>query len=81
MTAETRLAKIEIRQLGDGWQASVSVVRYEHQKLHGVKGGQSPGGPWIGGFGVTPEDALESLKAAIGDMFLPILLESVEALT
>lgn len=65
---------ITIQQMGDGWQASIPVLRAEFAKLDGVKGRQNEHGPWIGGFGTTPDAALAELHAEIGRALLPVLL-------
>jgi hypothetical protein len=65
---------VTIRQHGDGWQASVPVLRSEFARLPGVKGTQSESGPWIGGFGVTPDEALRELHVEIGRLLLPVVL-------
>jgi hypothetical protein len=65
---------ITIRPYGQGWQASVFVRRPEFAKLPGVLGTQSDSGPWIGGEGTTPDQALEALHLSIGRVMLQVLL-------
>lgn len=65
---------VTIRRFGDGWQASVPVLRSEFARLPGVKGTQSESGPWIGAFGATPDDALRELHVEIGRILLSAVL-------
>lgn len=52
------------------WQAFVPVLDTRLAKVPGVYGSHNKEGPWIGGTGVTPEDALTALRAAIGSVML-----------
>ena len=70
---------ITIRQYGGGWKATVPVLRDEFTTLDGVMGKQSDSGPWIGGEGDTPDEALRDLHRAIGLLLLPALLSSRKA--
>ncbi len=63
-----------IREYGGDWQASVPVLNPEMVKTPGLKGTCSDSGPWIGGNGCTPEEALHELYVAIGKLMLPVLL-------
>jgi hypothetical protein len=72
--SEKQAKGVLIREYGDGWQATVPVLNPDMARLPGVKGGGSDSGPWIGGFGCTPEEALSELHVAIGKLLLPALL-------
>ncbi len=63
--------KITIQPWGEGaWQAHVPLLWKSLAGLPGVCGSQNSDGPWIGGTGKTPEDALAALRLAIGGVML-----------
>lgn len=63
--------KITIQPHGSGrWQAFVPLLDTSLADLPGVCGSQNSEGPWIGGTGATPEDALAALRSAIGAVML-----------
>ena len=63
--------KITIQPWGEGsWQAYVPLMQKSLAGTPGVCGSMNADGPWIGGTGKTPEDALAALKLAIGGVML-----------